>query len=127
MKNRLRRITELICSALFLIAAGRCVWVGIVNNRGVLGGAIVLIITLMISYGLFKQYIWALWFTVVLFLLLAVILPVGIFNPFTAGDYFAAGKEPPTIGRTLLWLIPMEALLLSAIYLLDPRTIAKKE
>lgn len=85
-----------------------------------------LVITLGLSYGLFKQHHWALWTTIIIFLLYALILPVGLFNPFTAGDYLLASKEPPTIGETLLWLIPLEVLLISAICILDPRKIKKE-
>jgi hypothetical protein len=84
-----------------------------------------LIISLGLSDGLFKQHHWAFWTTIIVFLLYALILPVGLFNPFAAGDYLLAGQEPPTIGETLLWLIPLEALLLLEICILDPRKIKK--
>ncbi|MCB2184514.1 MAG: hypothetical protein KQH63_21025 [Desulfobulbaceae bacterium] len=51
----------------------------------------------------------------------AIILPVGIFSPFTVSDYMAAGAQPPSIGKTLLWLIPLEVLLLGLVFLLDPK------
>ena len=59
-------------------------------------------------------------------LLFAIILPVGILNPYTAGDYLAMGETPPTVIGTLVWLIPVEALLLFAVYLIDPKKTDKK-
>ena len=59
-------------------------------------------------------------------LLFAIILPVGILNPFTAGDYLAMGETPPTVTDTLVWLIPVEAIILFAVYLIDPKKTDKK-
>jgi hypothetical protein len=126
MRNKIRKIVVIGCSFLFLIAAVRIIWVGIVNDRDILAMAVPLIVTLCLSFGLFQQYRWALRATGVVFLLCAVLLPVGIFNPFTAGDYLTAGKELPSVGRTLLWLIPVEIFLLASVYIIDPRD-PKKE
>ena len=59
-------------------------------------------------------------------LLFAIILPIGLLNPFTAGDYVASGETPPGVLDTLVWLIPLEALILFAVYLIDPKKTNKK-
>src|SRR5437870_13286095 len=43
-----------------------------------------------------------------------------IWNPFTAGDYMAGGREPPTVSRTLVWLVPLEVGLLAMAFVVDP-------
>ena len=52
-------------------------------------------------------------------LIIALILPLGAFSPFSAGDQILAGGEP-SVAKTLLWLIPLEAILLATVYLLNP-------
>ena len=54
-------------------------------------------------------------------LLVAIILPAGLFSPFTAGDYLAAGETPPTIAETLMWLLPLEIVLLALVFVIDPK------
>ena len=60
-------------------------------------------------------------------LIIALVLPLGAFSPFNAGEQILAGGEPPSVAGTLLWLIPVEALLLAVIYLIDPRRSKKNE
>ena len=55
-------------------------------------------------------------------LMIALILPIGVFSPFTAGEQILAGGAPPSIAGTLIWLIPLEIFLLAVIYLIDPRS-----
>jgi hypothetical protein len=59
--------------------------------------------------------------TALVLLLSALVLPIGIFNPFTAGDYLTAGKAPPSIAITLMWLIPVEVVLLITAYVIDQK------
>lgn len=49
-------------------------------------------------------------------LLGAIIIPIGVFNPFAAMDY---SGEPPTVMSTLAWTIPVVAGLLLLAWLLD--------
>ncbi len=121
MKKKLRRITTIVCSLLLFFLACRIIWTGFATDRGLLFPMIVALCIIWLSFGLFRQHRWALWVTMAFLLFLALLLPIGIFNPFTAGDYLAAGKEPPAIGETLLWLIPLEILFLATVYILDPR------
>ena len=51
----------------------------------------------------------------------AIMVPIGVFSPFTAGDYLAMGVSPPTISETLIWLLPLEIVLLLLVYLIDPK------
>lgn len=60
-------------------------------------------------------------------LMIVLVLPLGAFSPFTAGEQMLAGGEIPSVGKTILWLIPLEAILLATIYLLNPRNIKKNE
>ena len=47
-------------------------------------------------------------------------------NPFTAADYVASGKKPPSVTTTVFWLVPLEAFLLTIVYILDSRGKTKK-
>ncbi len=51
----------------------------------------------------------------------AIMVPLGVFSPFTAGDYLAMGESPPTVSETLVWLLPLEIVLLLLVYLIDPK------
>ena len=51
----------------------------------------------------------------------AIMVPIGVLSPFTAGDYLARGDTPPTISETLMWLLPLELVLLLLVYLIDPK------
>ena len=60
-------------------------------------------------------------------LIIAMVLPVGAFSPFNAGEQILAGGEIPSVGETLLWLIPLEAILLATVYLLSPGNSKKSK
>lgn len=62
-------------------------------------------------------------------LVAAFVLPLGVMNPFTAGDYLAQGQEPPSMASILGWLIPVEIFILAVAWLLDldPRRLAEDE
>lgn len=49
--------------------------------------------------------------------LVAVTLAAGAFSPFRLGD--AIGGEQPTIAGTLVWLVPLECLLLWIAHMLQ--------
>jgi hypothetical protein len=90
------------------------------QKPGFLASLILGALLLGFGYFIFKQYPWALRLVAALFIGLAVFLPIGLPGPFTAGDYLAAGKEPPPISETLLWLVPLETILLAIVFLIDP-------
>jgi hypothetical protein len=77
-------------------------------------------------FGLLKSSIVAYRAVAVICLLVAIITPIGIFNPFTAGDYFSEGIDPPSVGSTAIWLVPMEIGLLFTAFFLDFRGVVAK-
>ena len=124
MKNfmpQLRRATIIGCSFLCVIASARSLFFAATRDHGIFLNLIVCVLLLGLAFAIFRQYRWALRLAAAICLLVVVFLPIGLFNPFTAGDYMAAGKEPPSIAQTLLWLIPLEALLLAIVFIIDPR------
>jgi len=99
----------------------RLFWLmAIVNDtriaRGLFGTAV-----MALAVFLVKQKRQALRTTACILIVTACLLPVAVFNPFTAGDYLAAGKEPQPVSVSLTWMIPVELLLLFLAYILDPR------
>jgi len=52
------------------------------------------LVALGFTVALIRRSRWALRALAAVFVLTAIILPVGIWNPFTAGDYMAGGREP---------------------------------
>jgi len=129
MKNfmrRLRRPVTIGCALMFSVVAVRMIWVAVGQDGNILTTVIFAPLMLGLAFGLLRQFRWALRTTAALFLLIVILLPGGLFNPFTAGDYIASGKNPPTVTTTLFWLIPLEAFLLTIVYILDPRGKTKK-
>lgn len=55
----------------------------------------------------------------------AIITPIGIINPFHAGDQIALHGSAPAIAEILIWLIPLEICLVLFAWILDLPT--KKE
>jgi uncharacterized membrane protein len=124
MKNfmlQLRRCTIIGCSFLCVLISARSFFLASTHAQGILRNLIFGTLLLGLAFAIFRQYRWALRLAAVICLLVVVFLPIGLFNPFTAGDYMAAGKEPPSVVQTLLWLIPLEALLLAIVFIIDPR------
>jgi len=78
------------------------------------------LVALGFAVALIRRSRWALRALAAVFVLTAIILPVGIWNPFTAGDYMAGRREPPTVSRTLVWLVPLEVGLLAVAFVVDP-------
>jgi hypothetical protein len=120
LKQQLRQVTVILCSLLCVAIAVRSFYEASLQKTVSLGSLMPGILALGFAYAIIKQYRWALRLTAAILLVAAVILPVGVLNPFTAGDYLAAGKEAPLVIETLLWLIPFEILLLVIVFLIDP-------
>ena len=112
--------TAMIFCALCLILVGRLLWIAAGTDVGwsLIGMGFMALFASM-AYGLWRQHRFALRGTAALSLLVAILLPLGTFSIFSAGDYWAAGKEPPTILASLIWLVPTEILLLLGAYILD--------
>jgi len=119
--KRLRKPTAIGCSLMFVIIAARNIWGAVAYDRDIPTTVIIVTLAIGLAFGLFRQFRWALRSSAAIFLLIAVFLPVGVLNPFTAGDYMGAGIDPPSVARTLVWLVPLEALLLATVYVLDQK------
>lgn len=123
MKNfipQLRKTTIIGYSLLCLLISAGHFFFAATQAQGTLRNIIQGTLLIGFAVAIFRQYRWALRLAAAICLLVAVLLPVGLFNPFTAGDYMAAGREPPSVVQTLLWLIPLEALLLALVCIIDP-------
>ena len=118
--QRLRQVTVVLCSLLFVAVSVRGFYEASFQKAGFLGSLVLATLTLGLAYAIIKQYHWALRLTAAVLLVAAVVLPVGVLNPFAAGDYLAAGREAPLVTETLLWLVPVEILLLVIVFLIDP-------
>ena len=126
LMRRLRRAVAIGCGLIFSVAAVRIIWIAAIEDRNIFAPVIFALFMLGLAFGLVQQFRWALRTTAALFLLIVIVLPVGLFDPFTAGDYMAAGKEPSSVTTRLFWLIPLEAFLLTIVYILDPTGKTKK-
>ena len=115
------RLIQLCCGTIFLLLGVRFALSALDSNGSMIITLAIAVFFFILSYGLFKAHRWVLRSSAFMFLMSALVLPIGIFNPFTAGDYLAAGKQPPDVKYTLLWLIPVEILLLAVAYMLDPK------
>jgi len=120
LRQQLRRVTVISCSLICVALAARSFYEASLQKAGSLGSLMLGTLVLGFAYAIIKQYRWALRLTAAMLLVAAVILPVGVLNPFAAGDYLVAGKEAPLVTETLLWLIPLEILLLVIVFLIDP-------
>ena len=52
-------------------------------------------------------------------LMVALIAPFGVINPFAAMDLEAMGQTAPELNAILAWMIPFEIFLLASAYILD--------
>lgn len=118
---QLRWATIIGCSILCALISARSFVFAATHAQGILRNLMFGALLLGLAFAIFRQYRWALRLAAVICLLVVVLLPIGLFNPFTAGDYMAAGKEPPSVVQTLLWLIPLEVFLLAIVFIIDPR------
>ena len=73
------------------------------------------VVFVILAFLLIKQIRLARRFTAAICLLIAILLPIGVFNPFAAMD----GIQLPSINTVLLWLIPTEFFALTSAYFLD--------
>ena len=119
MKERLGSAIALLCAILCIVLAVSVTW-GVATRGGSLTVPLVLVVAALgLGLGLIRGSRWALRSLAALFLVAAIILP-GVFSPFVVGDYLAAGRQPPTVGATLIWFVPVELLLLTMAFFVDP-------
>ena len=118
---KLRRTTIIGCSILCGLISARSFFFAATHAQGIIRNLVFGGFFLGLAFAIFRQYRWALRLAATICILVAIVLPIGLFNPFTAGDYIAAGSEAPSVIQTLLWLIPLEASLLAIVFIIDPR------
>jgi hypothetical protein len=124
MKNFISQLRQaIIIGSAFLCAllSAHSFFLAAIHIQSILSNIIFGALLLGLAFGIFRQYRWALRLAAAMCLFVIVLLPIGLFNPFTAGDYMVAGMEPPSVIQTLLWLIPLEALLLAIVFIIDPK------
>jgi hypothetical protein len=121
IRQQFRKTAIIGCFAICLLGSVRSFFFAVITNQGVIQNLIVGVLLLGLSFAIYRQYRWALRLTAGICLITAVFLPIGLFNPFTAGDYMVTGKSPPTILQTLLWLIPLEILFMAIAFIIDPK------
>ncbi len=119
--SQLRQIIIFGSSFLCVLLSAHRFFLAATRAQSILNNIIFGALLFGLAFGVFRQYRWVLRGTSFVLLMLAIILPVGVFNPFTAGDYLAVGKETPSVPQTLMWLIPVEFLLLAIIFIIDPK------
>lgn len=119
-RSQLRKPTIIGCSLLCGFTSASSFFIFVTQDQKAIGNLVFGVLLLVLAFFIFKEYRGALRLMAGIFILIAVVLPIGILNPFTAGDYMAAGREPPSVLSTLLWLIPIEVLLLVIVFIIDP-------
>jgi hypothetical protein len=119
--NGLRRPVALGCAVIFMLMASRLIWVAVTQGGDRVLTFVFVLVLLVLAFGLMRRFRWAMRLTALVLLLSALVLPIGVFNPFTAGDYLTAGKAPPSIAITLMWLFPVEVILLITAFVLDQK------
>lgn len=71
-----------------------------------------------LAAGLWRLHPLARGVAVVMLWLVVIVLIVGTFNPFNAGDLMAEGRAPPSILELSLWIAPVIVLALLALHVL---------
>jgi uncharacterized membrane protein len=126
--NIIRKTTIIGCSILCVLPAAYNFFFAATHAQSLLFRNLISgVLLLGFAFAIFRQYRWALRLAAAICLFVAFILPISLFNPFIAGDYMAAGKEVPSVMGTLLWLIPLEALLLIIVFIIDPKKTGKDQ
>lgn len=121
----LRRTAVIVCSILFAILAVRNLVLFAISGYISYENLVIGIFLFGLSYAVFREYRWSLRAAAIICVFLAIILPIGLLNPFTAGDYLASGGDPPSVAPTLLWLVPADMLLLAVAFIVDPKKKAR--
>jgi len=120
LRSQLRKVTIILCSLLCLAVSVRGFYEASLQKPDSLGSLVLAALATGLAYAIIKQYHWALRLMTAILLVTAVFLPVGVLNPFAAGDYLAVGREAAPVAETLLWLVPLEILILVIAFLIDP-------
>jgi hypothetical protein len=86
------------------------------GSKGVLGPVVLICTLLSLGVGLALRQFWARRATAALGLVAAVLLPIGVINPFAAMDV----AKPASLSEILAWLVPVVTALLLLAWLVDP-------
>ena len=112
------RFFSRLASVVLVILAARIGWVAVGRGPDVIALGIAVLLVLL-AFQLFRCIRSVMRGFSSCLILIAVVLPVGIFNPFLAGDMMAAGQPPPTGSEILMWLVPTEIFLLVTAHFLS--------
>lgn len=118
-----RRYTTTALALLFLLAACLLFKVNFGRHRDLLGTTLLIVALLGVSLGLYRQQRIVLRLASTVFLLVAVVLPVGVFNPFAKGDKLANGKVVAAVAvtpQTLAWVVLLAGVLLALAWFVNP-------
>jgi hypothetical protein len=118
---KLRQIVPIVCGTALCLLALNGLYLAARINGGRVGRLIFLALVLAFAGGLIYRASWARRLAAAILLLAAIVLPIGIFNPFMASDLMAQGQQPPAVtayGLLVLGLIEVGLLLM--VWLLDP-------
>lgn len=114
-----RRITQ-ACGVLILLLAAFDVLAMILGHDWSVFVLIKSLVFAALGVGLLLGKVFARRATALLLVLAAIGLPIGYINPFNASDMMAAQGTAPSLGHILLWMVPLEMLLLFTAWAVDP-------
>jgi hypothetical protein len=107
-------VTALVVASGTLAAAAFRAWAG---PSGSASGLLVALSAAAVAIGLFRMTAWGRGLAVVM-LWGAVLLQLGRFTPFEAGDQILAGREPPLVAAAALRALAVAIPCLVALHLL---------
>lgn len=115
-----RKYASILCGAFLCFISVRAFYLMFFKDGIAFGRLIFLTLASIFSVGLLLQAPFARRLLSAMLLLVAIILPSGLLNPFMASDMIASGQRPPEVHNALLTIIPIELVLLALIWLVDP-------
>ena len=118
LKPKISKSLSIFFTILFVYLSIENFYLGIKNGETI-KYIFIPIFLLFWAYNIFFQRRWALNLLVFTLFLFAILL-IGVFSPFAASDYMFLKMEPPSITDILSWFIPVELLLLTMIYFINP-------
>ncbi len=115
--NLVRRIAAYLVAGWCVWRAGDAMFGAFRGQMAPVGATALSIGLLALAIGLLRMNRYARRVAAAFALVVAIFIPIGVFNPFAAMDY---PGEPPDLMSTLAWTIPVVAGLLLLAWLLDP-------
>lgn len=116
----LRRWVTLACGASFvLLAVGEFLMMVLGHDWSVVS-LVKELVMVALGSGLLLGNAFARRATALVLLLVAVVLPLGYMNPFNASDMIAEQGAAPSVADILLWMVPLETLLIFVVWAVDP-------